>query len=258
LKKAMGLEYARRRELQALLEAEGYGVIPNDQFRIDMEPEFRTLWNEIREFTMTGMERGYGLCQAVRYIEARELRGDFVECGVWKGGSCMLMMRTLQQLGRERRVWLYDTFSGMPDPGEEDIIAWNRRPVREKREEELKEGKDSFAHWAVGLSRVRANIALTGYPDELTRYVPGDVAETVLKEAPKRIALLRLDTDWYASTLAELERLYPLLEEGGVLIIDDYGHFEGARRAVDEYFARPDVRPILFSRLDYTGRMGIK
>ena len=127
----MGLEYARRRELTALLEAEGYGVIPNDQYRIDMEPEFLTLWNEIRDYTMTGMERGYGLYQAVRYLEARQVQGDYVECGVWKGGSCMLMMRTLQQLGRERRVWLYDTFSGMPEPGDEDIIAWNGRPVRE-------------------------------------------------------------------------------------------------------------------------------
>ena len=254
----MGLEYARRRELKALLEAEGYGVIPNDQYRIDMEPEFRSLWDEIREYTMTGMERGYGLYQAVRYLEARGVKGDFVECGVWKGGSCMLMMRTLQQLGRERRVWLYDTYSGMPEPGDEDIIAWNRLPVQKKLEEDVRKGKESFAHWAVGLSRVRANIALTDYPDTLTRYVPGDVAETVLHEAPERIALLRLDTDWYASTLAELEHLYPLLEEGGVLIIDDYGHFEGARRAVDEYFARPGVRPILFSRLDYTGRMGVK
>ena len=247
----MGLAFERRQELQQTLEAEGYGVIPNDQFRIDLDEEFRRLWEVVRPYTMTSMERGYGLYQAVRYLEQRGVEGDFVECGVWKGGSCLLMIRVLQKLARERTLWLYDTFSGMTEPGDEDVIAWNRRPVREKAE-------GAFAAWSVGLDQVKALVSSTGYPESRTRYVVGDVAETLKSALPERIALLRLDTDWYASTKKELELLYPRLEAGGVLIIDDYGHFEGARRAVDEYFIRPEVLPILLSRLDYTGRMGIK
>lgn len=249
----MSLSYEKRRELQARLEAEGYGVIPSDQFRIDLEPEFRDIWEEVRAFTMTGMERGYGLFQAVRYLDARGIEGEFVECGVWKGGSCMLMIRTLQSLASESRtIRLYDTFEGMPEPGDEDVIAWNGRPVREKWE------SDALSSWAVGLSEVREAVGSLGYPEQKIRYIPGDVAETLPQQPPEEIALLRLDTDWYASTLAELEELYPRLVPGGVLIIDDYGHFRGARKAVDDYFARPGIEPLLFSRLDYTGRMAVR
>ncbi len=75
------------------------------------------------------------------------------------------------------------------------------------------------------------------------------------KDTPGNIALLRLDTDWYASTVKELQVLYPLIVKRGVLIIDDYGHFDGARKAVDEYFKD---QIILLNRIDYTGRLGIK
>jgi len=248
----MGLSYAERRELQARLEAEGYGVIPNDQYLIDLEDEFKALWREVHPLTMTSPERGYGLYQAVKYLEAAGLEGDFVECGVWKGGSCLLMMRTLELLGRRRGIWLYDTFTGMPEPGEEDIVAWNGTPVRDKWE------SDALDSWAVGLEQVKENLAGVDYPQELLRFIPGDVAETLHQSAPRKIALLRLDTDWYASTKVELELLYPRLVAGGVLIIDDYGHFEGARQAVDEYFAREDTAPVLFNRLDYTGRIALK
>lgn len=89
--------------------------------------------------------------------------------------------------------------------------------------------------------------------------MPGDVEQTLLDESnhPARISLLRLDTDWYHSTRVELEQLYPLLSPGGVLIIDDYGHWEGCRKAVDEYFAANRIRMFL-QRIDYTGRLGIK
>jgi O-methyltransferase len=249
----MALSFEERECRKALLKAEGYGVIPNDQYRIDMEDSFRELWKRVEACTMTGMERGYGLYQAVKYLEKRNIPGEFVECGVWKGGSCMLMMGTLLELGRlQRTIRLYDTFCGMPEPGDEDIVAWNRRPVREKWE------SDGLASWAVGLDEVLANLGTFDYPPEKIKTIPGDVAETLVTDKPESIALLRLDTDWYASTLLELEILYPLLVPGGVLVIDDYGHFEGARKAVDEYFTRPDIEPILLSRMDYTGRMGVK
>ncbi len=104
---------------------------------------------------------------------------------------------------------------------------------------------------------VKSNVTSTGYPEECVTIVEGDVVETLRSTAPERIALLRLDTDWYESTLAELEVLFPKLVSGGVCIIDDYGHWGGSRRAVDEYFARQSVKPLL-SRIDYSGRMLVK
>jgi hypothetical protein len=86
-------------------------------------------------------------------------------------------------------------------------------------------------------------------------YVCGLVEETIPATIPDQIALLRLDTDWYGSTAHELRHLYPLVASGGVLIVDDFGHFQGVRKAVEEYFAE---RPILMTRVDYTGRMGVK
>ena len=113
--------------------------------------------------------------------------------------------------------------------------------------------------WAVaGLDDVRANMLATGYPQELVHYVKGPVESTIPGSAPHGpIALLRLDTDWYESTKHELVHLFPLLSEGGVLIIDDYGHWHGARQAVDEYFAG-DCRPFYLHRIDYTGRLLVK
>ena len=105
------------------------------------------------------------------------------------------------------------------------------------------------------LSEVRAAMASTGYPPDRVTYVEGLVEDTIARSAPDRIALLRLDTDWYESTRHELVELYPRVQRGGVLIVDDYGHFAGVRKAVDDYFAG---EPILLSRIDYTGRVAVK
>ena len=100
-----------------------------------------------------------------------------------------------------------------------------------------------FAH--ASLEDVRANVALAGVPSERVRYVDGKVEDTIPQDVPDRIALLRLDTDWYESTLHELGHLWIALLPGGVLIIDDYGHWQGARQAVDEFFAGRDDAPML-------------
>ncbi len=237
-----------RETARALSEA-GWGTIPPDRYRIDFEPEFVEIWEKAKSYTMTSMERGYALYGAVRYVMDRKIPGDFVECGVWKGGSCMLMAYTIMAGGYEpKHVHLFDTYSGMTMPGEEDIIAWNGRSVRERFER--------FDSWSVGLEEVRKNLRATGYPEEYLHFVPGDVADTLPVSAPDSISLLRLDTDWYESTARELEILYPKLIEKGVLIVDDYGHFKGARKAVDDFFS-DKPRP-LFCRPDYTGRTAVK
>jgi hypothetical protein len=119
-------------------------------------------------------------------------------------------------------------------------------------------GKECVNKWPVSLTEVKENMDSTGYAG-VKRYVKGKVEDMLQRKGhtPARISLLRLDTDWYESTLHELTHLYPLLVSGGVLIIDDYGHWQGARKAVDEYFAGLGVFPML-NRIDYTGRIMIK
>ncbi len=238
------------------LKEKGFGVIPPEQYLSDMEESFISIWEKVSSFTMTSVERGYSLFKSVEYIVKNNIPGDFVECGVWKGGSCMLIAMALELFeDTNRKIYLYDTYEGMPKPTEEDVISWNGRSVLEKWEEDNSGIKDNFGSWAVGLEEVKTNISITEYPENNLIFVPGDVALTLKKVKPATIALLRLDTDWYASTVEELEILYPLVVEKGVLIIDDYGHFDGARKAVDEYFEK---RTILLNRIDYTGRIGIK
>ncbi len=237
------------KDLATYLEQKGWGCEHPSVWRIDLEKEFLSLWEKVKPYTMISMERGYAVYQAVRYIAERNIPGDIVECGVWKGGGCMLMAHTLAQAGiSDRKIWLYDTFEGMTEPGPEDRIASSGQAVSERWHQ---------GWWAVGTSDVRNNMESTGYPPEMIELVRGDVCKTLNERVPGEIALLRLDTDWYESTKAELEILYPKLSVKGVLIIDDYGHFSGSRQAVDEYFSQRTDAPLL-QRSDYTGRLGIK
>jgi O-methyltransferase len=218
----------------------------------DLPGSFLTLYRAAAPYTMTSVERMYALYEAVAYIERASIPGDIVECGVWRGGSSLMAGLTLDRLGATRRLWLYDTFEGMPPPGEEDAHHAGEHARDRLVPGERRPGARNEWAWAP-LDDVRSTMALTRQAD--IEYVVGKVEETIPEQAPERIAILRLDTDWYESTAHELEHLWPRLSPGGVLIIDDYGHWQGARRAVDEYFAS---RPILLSRLDYTGRLATR
>jgi hypothetical protein len=223
----------------------------------DLEPEFLELYELCREQTMTSLERMYALYSATRYIVENELPGDFVECGVWRGGSVMLMALTLlRRNDTSRELWLYDTFGGMTAPGDDDVQTMSGRAAADILREHERTPDDPF--WGISpRDAVERNLRRTGYPIERFRFVEGDVAATLSASAPERIALLRLDTDWYASTRHELGQLWPRLVPGGVLIIDDYGYWNGARKAADEFFASLPRRPFLH-RIDYTGRICIK
>jgi len=121
-----------------------------------------------------------------------------------------------------------------------------------------RESKATSIVWAYSpLEEVKRNLRLTGYDESRITYIQGKVEDTIPVRASERIALLRLDTDWYESTYHELVHLYPRLSVGGVLIIDDYGHWQGARRAVDQYIEENRLK-ILLNRIDYTGRIAVK
>ncbi len=210
----------------------------------DLSPQQHALFERVRPYTQTSRERITTLADAVRYVVRRNVPGDLVECGVWRGGSSMAIAMTLLELGAsDRGLWLYDTFTHMPPAGECD-------------RDHLGGVMSEEQPWpSASVEEVQAAVASTGYPPDSVHYVQGMVEQTIPEATPAHIALLRLDTDWYSSTRHELEHLYPRLALGGVLIIDDYGHFAGARKAVDEYFAR---EPVLLIRVDYTCRMAVK
>jgi hypothetical protein len=169
----------------------------------------------------------------------------------------MMMALALRAFGAPQRVLhCFDTFEGMPPPGASDIRHADGAPATAILAAAPK-NEDSL-YWAASpLETVRGNLAATGYPLEHIRFIKGKVEDTLPAHLPERIALLRLDTDWYASTRHELIHLYPRLAEGGVIIIDDYGFWRGARRAVDEYLAESGAR-LLLNRIDETGRIGVK
>ncbi len=237
----------RRRGQNQFLGEHGYPV--------DMGDDCVETIARVKDYTMTTPERLNGLCEAVRYLTSAQIEGDVVECGVWKGGSMMAVAEMLGRFGDfQRELYLFDTFEGMVEPTEHDVSFRGDAAANTLENER---SKDPEFRWCdSSLDEVRRHMHSTHYPKERMHFVRGMVEETIPEGAPEKIALLRLDTDWYESTRHELEHLFPRLADGGVLIIDDYGHWQGARRAVDEYFQHHQIA-MLLNRLDYTGRIGI-
>jgi hypothetical protein len=216
----------------------------------------RAIVERAMPFTMTSPLRIEATVEAVRHCVRREIPGAFAECGVWRGGSVLAMILALQELGvADRDIYLYDTFEGMTEPGEHDRSAL--AAYEEARSRGERPFEEMFGPQAFNEDGVRRTLAASGYPQERLHFVRGAVEETIPASLPERLALLRLDTDWYESTRHELIHLYPVLSTGGVLIIDDYGHWDGCRRAVDEYFGET-ADPLLLARIDYTGRIAVK
>lgn len=206
---------------------------------------------------MTSNERLYGLIEAVKYIIENKIEGDIVECGVWKGGSMMAIAETLKQLGdTNRQLFLYDTFAGMTAPTEEDVDQLNR-DANSQLKDDIDKKTESIVWAYSGLEEVKANIKKIQYPYVNIHFIEGDILQTIPAQLPGKIALLRLDTDWYESTKHEMIHLYPLLQKSGVLIIDDYGFWKGSRKAVDEYLEANKIS-ILLNRMDETGRIAVK
>ena len=223
----------------------------------DMEEPFPDLFLRCHPYTMTSVERLYALFQAVNYIENEGIPGSIVECGVWRGGSSMMAALTLLAKGcSSRDLHLYDTYEGMSCPTDIDEKCDGSVDARAKYDETHDGSKTDWCY--ASLEEVKNNLTSTGYPAGRMHFVKGMVEETLIGDPPTGpIAILRLDTDFYESTKCELEVLYAQLVPGGVLIIDDYGTWKGARKAVDDFFDGMGVRPLL-NKIDRTGRIGIK
>jgi hypothetical protein len=220
---------------------------------VDTDAHTRRVIAAVADYTLTPHARIISLVDAVRHVSRRGTPGAMVECGVWRGGSMMAIAMTLAEQGdTDRDLYLFDTFSAMPPSGPEDYLANGQKVVDLAADDDV---PDEYAF--LPLDAVRELMASTGYPVERIHFVPGLVEDTIPATAPERIALCRLDTDYYASTKHELEHLYPRIVSGGVLVVDDYGHFLGAKQAVDEYFTDESTKPF-FHRVDYSARLVLK
>jgi O-methyltransferase len=223
---------------------------------VKFDAELREIVERVEPQTMTTPPKLAALVEATRYVVRLGIPGAVVECGVWRGGSMQAVALTLHSLGdTDRELHLFDTFEGMPPPSPEDARTDEAGTVA--AETLLATSDKDSDLWAVaGLDVVRATMADTPYPPERVHFHPGMVEDTTPGEAPETIALLRLDTDWYASTKHELDHLYERLSSGGVLILDDYGDWDGARKATDEWLAETS-EPIFLAPMG-SGRIGIK
>jgi hypothetical protein len=249
-----------RRFLKRTARSFGYEIVRQApaapaKFPADASPQDRDILEAIAPFTMTSIERQLSLIHSVRHVVRNRIPGCFVECGVWRGGSAMAVALALEQEGNvDRELYLFDTFEGMTKPTEHD-----RSYDGESAGAQLRRSDRSETIWCYAdLADVQANMRSTGYPEQRVHLIKGPVEQTIPTNPPvPAIALLRLDTDWYESTKHELEHLFPLLERGGILILDDYGHWQGARQAVDDYLAR-QTHSYFLHRIDYTGRLLVK
>ncbi|MBU0466792.1 MAG: TylF/MycF family methyltransferase [Nanoarchaeota archaeon] len=235
--------------LQLWLNKRGYRVsrfFPKD---LESDKDFMKIYDNC--VNTTTVERMYSLYNSLKYIIKNKIKGDFVECGVAGGESCKLIALTLIKLKEtNRKIYLYDTYEGQPKPcgedGEKAVNVWERYTKEEKENP-----------YVYNLEDVKRNMYSIKYPAENLIFVKGNVIDTIPKTTPSKIALLRLDTDFYESTYHELKHLYPLVMGGGVILIDDYGCSVGAKKAVERYIKENNVR-LLLNRIDGTGRVSIK
>ena len=190
--------------------------------------------------------------KSVRYVLANDIPGCFVECGVGSGQFPVMWAEELVRQGvDDREIYLVDTFRGMTEPGPNDkttddaeLFRMTSEDVKEYFDERVRPECNLWCY--VGLPDIHARMVRTKYPLDKIQYVIGDVRETLLNEAnrpPAPIAVLRLDTDFYDSSKIELETLYDRVVDGGIIIFDDYHHWDGQRRATDEFFKERGLTP---------------
>ena len=253
-----------KKKLLKVIEKFGYTISKSSptiigKYKDIKEPEFWEIYNLCNSYSMTSVERMYSLFSSVNYVLTNNIKGDFVECGVWRGGSSMVIAKMLSNRNiTDRKLYLYDTFEGMSEPTENDKDLKGKKASESLKEDTQNKDKETSIWCLADLSDVKKNLKLTNFTSENIIYVKGKVEDTIPETVPQsNIALLRLDTDWYESTKHELIHLFPKLETNGILIIDDYGHWEGCKKAVDEYLKENRIN-ILLNRVDYTGRVAIK
>lgn len=191
--------------------------------------------------TMIGLKRLDNLQHCVEDVLARDIPGDLIETGVWRGGASIFMRGILKSWGvTDRLVWVADSFRGLPAPRAGEYPA------------DAGDVHFTFAELAVSLEEVKANFEVYGLLDEQVRFLPGWFHETLPAAPVGPLALARLDGDMYESTSVALEHLYPKISRGGYLIVDDYGANPACRRAVHDYRLANKIGEEI-KRIDWAG-----
>ncbi|MDB4187699.1 TylF/MycF family methyltransferase [Flavobacteriaceae bacterium] len=206
-----------------------------------------------RDLTMIGKQRMFSNILIAKYIVENQLEGDFVECGVWRGGSTLLVKMIFEEYGNNSKVWLFDTFKGMTEPTDDDINIAGQSA----KDKYFKSKKKDYVDWVyASYHEVKDNFLRSGVNIKDCEFVKGDVLKTIPEydDKLKKISFLRLDTDWYESTRIELDYFYPKIVNDGFLVIDDYGHWGGSRKATDEYFSEKNIHNFK-NIIDYSCRM---
>lgn len=243
-----------RQAFHSLLETVGIPVEAGGDFDVMGDAAVRDHFN--KHYTMEELKALYApwtmvtpqhqtlAIQAVDAMNLENIEGDIVECGVWKGGMTMGMVFANMRHNTDRHFWLFDTFEGLPAPTEKDDTrakeTWERI---QNGDASVNDGPNPHrvedGKWNYGaLTVVQNNVFYTNYPRQNFHFIKGKVEDTLpVTTLPEKIAILRLDTDFYESTKIELELLWDRLVPGGTVIIDDFCMWGGARRAVSEFFA---------------------
>jgi predicted O-methyltransferase YrrM len=203
---------------------------------------FARAYRTVRPYTMSGDARLRGLYNAIRHVTERKIPGAVIECGTARGGSAALLGLAMQRFDDRRPLWVFDTFEGIPPPTAADPDYEIATSYTGAFRGDLREVTSLFDR--LGLL-------------ENATLVKGRFEDTIPQSNTGAIAVLHVDGDWYESVKVCLDHLYDRVSPGGVIQIDDYGHWEGARKAVDEFLAARHISGVL-RYLDYTGRQLLK
>lgn len=225
---------------------------------VELRDESRRLLAVVlgEKFSMCPENNLLATAMVCQYVVDRGIEGDFIECGVWRGGHSIIAAGIFASMDPRRHTYLLDTFTGMSEPAEVDTRTYDG--ISASKIFENMKVEDHSGWCEATLDEVKANFAKARVPTDNVHFIRGDVKDTLANPelmarlAKRKISILRLDTDWFESTKIELEALWPLLTPGGIMIVDDYGYWSGAKKAVDEYFAPhlPFMSPLdKFARL---------
>jgi len=213
-------------------------------FKKIVDPLFLKYYEKIIGSTMLSTEALYDLWWSVKYLCAKGLDGDIVEFGVWKGGALELVAYALNEYKGTNKIVGFDTFEGHPKPEANEIDIWGNNMQAKFQEVEKSGEKWAFADYDdvnTRLRKINSNVEL----------IKGIVDQNIDASKINRIAILRLDMDWYQPTKTALNKFYDKIQKGGILIIDDYGHHSGAKKATDEFIKERDLR-LNFRHINYS------
>jgi O-methyltransferase len=186
----------------------------------------RGLVNRLKAYTMCDFERIKSLIDLSLYLNSRQVEGDFVECGTYKGGSAAVLSR---YMGSERHLYLYDSFKGMPPTSDKDGA----------------EAAKWVGEFQGTVEDVREAMKLVSTDDSRYTIIEGWFENTFRETLPEKVAFLHCDADWYNSVTLVLDTFYPLISEGGCVVLDDFGYWEGCREAFYDFCVRHNEKPLL-------------